>query len=423
MPSRLFRETSAVAAALVIALPCAAQQVRQQAYVNDFNNGFWIVRVEPRMGVVPTPAPQATPTATYLVFVASEGNDHIALVRWGPNGATVERDHRIGLNPTELLGPHGIAVSPDGNYYYVTTAHGTPFGALWKYTTDRDSLIGKVQLGAFPATIQVSPDGAYVYAVNFNLYGDPVRSSVSIVYGDQMVEVTRVPTCIMPHGSRLNPQGTKHYSACMMNDELVEIDTRQFAVARHFRLTKGKEEGLTGAPMAGVQMAGQAMSGHDMTRGPEPVASAASAITCSPTWAQPSADGSKVYVACNKSNEIVEIDVASWKMTRRIPAGDGVYNLAATHDGNRLIGTNKRGQSVSVIDIATGKELARIPTTRKVASGITVSSDDRYAFASIEGVGSQPGTVDIIDLTTLQKVASVDVGQQAGGIDFWKRIP
>jgi DNA-binding beta-propeller fold protein YncE len=363
-----------------------------------------------------------TPMATYLVFVASEGNDHIALVRWGPNGATVERDHRIGLNPTELLGPHGIAVSPDGNYYYVTTAHGTPFGALWKYTTDRDSLIGKVQLGAFPATVQVSPDGAYVYAVNFNLYGDPVRSSVSVVYADQMVEVTRVPTCIMPHGSRLNPQGTKHYSACMMNDELVEIDTRQFAVARHFRLTKGKEEGLAGAPMAGAQMAGQAVSGHDMTHGAEPVASGTAAVTCSPTWAQPSADGSKVYVACNKSNEIVEIDVASWTMTRRIPAGDGVYNLAATHDGKRLLGTNKRGQSVSVIDIVTGKELARIPTTRKVASGITVSSDDRYAFASIEGIGSQPGTVDIIDLTTLQKVASVDVGQQAGGIDFWKRI-
>ena len=346
------------------------------------------------------------PRATYLVFVASEGNDHIALVRWGPNGASVERDHRIGINPTELLGPHGLAVSPDGKFYYVTTAHGTPYGAVWKYTADRDSLVGKAQLGAFPATLQVSPDGAYVYAVNFNLYGDPVQSSVSIVYGDQMVEVTRVPTCIMPHGSRLNPQGTKHYSACMMNDALVEIDTRKFAVSRNFHLGKGKEEGFTGAVMSGVQMAGHEMGGHD--------------ITCSPTWAQPSSDGTRVFVACNKSNEIVEIDVDSWKMTRRIPAGDGVYNLAASHDGKLLLGTNKRGQSVSIIDIASGKEVARIPTTRRVASGITLSSDDRYAFASIEGVGSQPGTVDIIDLKSMTRVASVDVGQQAGGIDFWK---
>ena len=379
------------------------------------------------------PATSHQPQSTYLAFVASEGNDRIALVSFGPNGAKVERERRIGLNPTELLGPHGVALSPDGKYYYVTTAHGTPFGALWKYTTDRDSLVGKVDLGAFPATLQVSPDGAYVYVVNFNLYGDPVRSSVSVVYGDQMVEVTRIPTCIMPHGSRLNAQGTKHYSVCMMNDALVEIDTRQFTVSRHFKLAKGKEEGVMGAPMTNAQMSGHEMSTHDMSSersGSEraaratpdkPVASAASDISCSPTWAQPSADGSKVFVACNKANDIVEIDVASWKMLRRIPAGDGVYNLAATHDGKLLVGTNKRGQSVSVIDIASGKELARIPTTRKVASGVTVSDDDRYAFATIEGIGSQPGTVDVIDLHTMQKVASVDVGQQAGGIDFWKK--
>jgi len=250
-----------------------------------------------------------------------------------------------------------------------------------------------------------------------------VRSSVSIVFGDQMVEVTRVPTCIMPHGSRLNPLGTKHYSACMMNDELVEIDTHQFNVSRHFHLTKGKEEGLTGAPMAGVQMAGHEMASAAQATPAKAAASGASDITCSPTWAQPSADGAKVFVACNKSNEVLEIDVASWTLTRRMPAGDGVYNLAVTHDGKYLLGTNKRGQSVSVIDIASGKELARIPTTRKVASGITISSDDRYAFASIEGVGAQPGTVDIIDLKSLSKVASVDVGQQAGGIDFWKLQP
>ena len=374
--------------------------------------GVWSV-----IGAQSSPTTNHQPPSTYLLFVASEGNDRIALVSFGPNGAKVERERRIGLNPTELLGPHGVAVSPDGKYYYVTTAHGTPFGALWKYTTDRDSLVGKVDLGAFPATLQVSPDGAYVYVVNFNLYGDPVRSSVSVVYGDQMVEVTRIPTCIMPHGSRLNAQGTKHYSVCMMNDVLVEIDTRQFTVARHFKLGKGKEEGLTGAPITGVQMAGHEMG--DMSHGAEPPKPGD--ISCSPTWAQPSADGSKVFVACNKANDIVEIDVASWKMTRRIPTGDGVYNLAATHDGKLLLGTNKRGQSVSVIDIASGKELARIPTTRKVASGIAVSDDDRYAFATIEGIGSQPGTVDIIDLTTMQKVASIDVGQQAGGIDFWKR--
>lgn len=362
-------------------------------------------------------SPQPTvsgPTQDYQFFVASEGNDHIALVRYGPNGATVERQFRMGTIPTELVGPHGLGVSPDGKYYYVSTAHGTPFGALWKFTTIGDTLKGRVELGSFPATLQVSPNGAYVYVVNFNLHGDMVPSSVSIVYVDEMIEVARLTTCTMPHGSRLNAQGTRHYSACMMDDMLVEIDARNLQLSRHFMLGKGKEHGMAGAPA----MSGGPGAGDDhMSHG------SAASVSCSPTWAQPSADGAKVYVACNKSNEIVEVDVASWTLGRRFPAGDGVYNLAASHDGRLLVGTNKRGQSVSVIELATGKELARIPSSRRLPSGVAISSDDRYAFVTVEGVGAQPGTVDIIDLRQLQRVASVDVGQQAGGIDFWRLAP
>jgi DNA-binding beta-propeller fold protein YncE len=110
-------------------------------------------------------------------------------------------------------------------------------------------------------------------------------------------------------------------------------------------------------------------------------------------------------------------------MLRRMPAGDGVYNLAVTHDGRYIVGTNKRGKSTSVIDIATGKEVARIAASRRVPSGVTISSDDRYAFVTLEGVGSEPGTIEVIDLRSLTRVAAIDVGQQAGGIDFWKTTP
>jgi DNA-binding beta-propeller fold protein YncE len=129
-----------------------------------------------------------------------------------------------------------------------------------------------------------------------------------------------------------------------------------------------------------------------------------------------------IYVACNKSSEIVEVDARTWKVTRRLPAGPGVYNLAVTKDG-RLIATNKRGPSVSVIDLKTGRELARLPTTRQVVHGAVVSPDDRYAFISVEGIGAEPGTVEIIDLETLKTVATVEVPEQAAGIDFWKMEP
>jgi DNA-binding beta-propeller fold protein YncE len=126
-----------------------------------------------------------------------------------------------------------------------------------------------------------------------------------------------------------------------------------------------------------------------------------------------------VFVACNGTSEVVEIDTAAWTLRRRIPARPGVYNLAITRDG-RLVATNKRDQSVSVIEIRSGKELARLPTRRRVVHGVVVSADDRYAFVTVEGIAAEPGTVEIIDLTTLKTVTMVDVAPQAGGIDILK---
>jgi DNA-binding beta-propeller fold protein YncE len=342
--------------------------------------------------------PVRPPDRDYLVFVASEGNDRIALVRFGPGGARVERERPVGQNPTELVGPHGLSVSPDGQWYYVTTAHGTPDGALWKFSSADDRQAGRVTLGRFPATVQVAPDGHYAWAVNFNLYGDHVPSSVSVVWLDRMLEVKRIPTCVMPHGSRLSPDGRRHYSVCMMNDALVEIDAQRLAVSRGFLLTPGSERGTEGVPTAMAMGAG----------------------VCSPTWAQPSADGRTVWAACAKANDIVEIDARSWTLRRRIAAGEGIYNLAASPDGKLLVGTNNKAQSVSVIDARSGRELARIPTSRRLPSGLTISPDSRYAFVTLEGIGAEPGTVDVLDLASLARVASVDVGQQAGGIDFWR---
>lgn len=353
-------------------------------------------------------------TAGYLVAVASEAADKLTFVRFAGSAARIESEIDTGIMPTDIDGPHGLAVSPDGKFLYVSLAHGQPHGAVLKYSTATRAVVARVVLGMFPATLHISPAGDFLYAVNFNLHGDPVPSSVSIVLTDRMAEIARVPTCRMPHGSRVSPDGTKHYSACMMDDALVEIDTAKLAVSRHFMVTRGREIGGPGAPTAaGATGAASTHAGHGTEAPP------AGSTRCSPTWAQPSADGSSVFVACNGTSEVVEIDTAAWTLRRRIPARPGVYNLAITRDG-RLVATNKRDQSVSVIEISSGKELARLPTRRRVVHGVVVSADDRYAFVTVEGIAAEPGTVEIIDLTTLKTITMVDVAPQAGGIDILK---
>jgi DNA-binding beta-propeller fold protein YncE len=317
--------------------------------------------------------------------------------------------------------------APDGRAFYVSIAHGRPNGLLLKYDVASGRLLAQVELGMFPATVDISPSGALVWVINFNFEDPEMRSSsVSVVDGGSMTEVARAPTCRMPHGSRLNPAGTLHYSGCMMNDLLVEVDARAFRVSRLLDLTAGREgavdaslvaagdeasgEGAALSAPAGAPSAHGGHAGHG-DAGALPMRSA-----CSPTWAQPSADGAKVYVACNKSNEIVEVDAGSWRATRRWTTPKAPYNLAVTPDGSRLVATQKGPGTVTVWRLADAALLAEIPGTRTVASGIIVSADSRYAFATLEGVGGEPGTVDIIDLQALAKVASVNVGKQAGGI-------
>ena len=347
------------------------------------------------------------PTSNYWVYVGAESADLVHRIRFGPGGAVVEKTFPVGESAHEMEGPHGLQISRDGKYLHMTTGHGAPDGKYWRYELGPDTLVGPgIFLGFFPASIDLTPDGLYAFVVNFNLHGEMVPSSVSVVYTPTHTEVARTETCTMPHGSRVDPSGMHQYSTCMMDDQMVELDTRTFAVARRFGLAKGKE-----GPIEHYTAAGH--SGHAGMAPP----------SCSPTWAQPSSDGSKVYVACNKADQIVEIDVARWEITRRFATGRGPYNLAVTPDGRLLIASLKQGGGVQVFDLATGTAVLTTKSSTTVTHGIAVSPDSRYAFVSNEAVGAAPGKVDIYDLRSLTRVADVPVGQQAGGIAFWKMEP
>jgi len=382
----------------------------------------------------PTAAAATTPekaTSNYWVYVGAESADLIQRLRFGPAGFVLEKTIPIGELPTEMEGPHGLAISRDGKFLFMTTGHGFPDGKYWKYELGPDTLVGQgLLLGNFPATIDVTPDGMYTFSANFNLHGDMVPSSVSVVYTPEGIEVGHIVTCTMPHGSRISPDGLFQYSGCMMDDQLVEIDTRAMKVSRRFSLAKGKEGplGADGGEMLSMWIEGAKKVSKGVTADPAQVGYPAmgamrhdmAPATCSPTWAQPAVDGRKIYVACNKANEIVEIDRDAWKITRRLATGRGPYNLAVTPDGRLLLATLKPAASFEVFDLVSGKSLGQLKNSTNVANGIAVSPDSRYAFVSSEGVGAAPGKVDVYDLRALAKVGTVDVGQQAGGIAFWK---
>ncbi len=338
----------------------------------------------------------------YRVYVANESSDLISRVAFTPGqGAVVENEITVGVMPGDNDGAHGLSVSPDGRYWYVTIAHGTPYGYVWKFHAGPDTLVARTRLGLFPATMGITPDGQFMLAANFNLHGDMVPSDISVVYTPEMVEITKVRTCLMPHGSRVRPDGAKQYSACMHSDQLVEIDVGTFEVSGRFRVAPGHEGVMHG------DMEGHGGMGDQV---------------CSPTWVEPGLGARAnrvVYVACNRNREILEVDTERWEVARRFATGQGPYNLEVTGDGARMVATLKGEQAVAVFDLESGVEIGRVETSRPVTHGVVASPDGRYAFVTNESVGSVLGTLDVIDLRTLEVVATVELGHQSGGIDFW----
>jgi len=352
----------------------------------------------------PTPpvvvAPSPVPATTYRLLATAESADQVALIAFKPCqpaevppacGVRVERTYDVGWWPIEIEGPHGVAASPDGKSFYVSIAHGRPTGFLEKYDLATGKRLGRVQLGMFPATVDVSPNGSFVYVVNFN-FDDPEMqpSSVSVVEADSMTEVARTETCRMPHGSRLNPEGTLHYSGCMMNDLLVEVDARTMAVRRLFKLAPGAEGPVSPtAALAGMSS------------------------VCSPTWAQPSADGSRVYVACNKSGEIVAVDVASWRLVKRWKTPAAPYNLAVTPNGKQLVVTQKGPGTITIWRLSDDSLMAQIRGTR------TVLPDDTWLFrrsplAVVVGEPLRPEAVGWTEFVRLRDLAHAHIARHAG---------
>jgi DNA-binding beta-propeller fold protein YncE len=140
-----------------------------------------------------------------------------------------------------------------------------------------------------------------------------------------------------------------------------------------------------------------------------------------PTWVIPHPKKNIAYVAGNGSDEVIEVNLDKWEVSDRFKTGKGPYNLEITPNGKLMIGTIKSEGKTAIWNLENKQELALIKNTTSVSHGIAISSDSKYAFISVEGIGGEPGIVDVIDLDSYELVSSVKVGKQAGGIAFWKK--
>ncbi len=312
-------------------------------------------------------------------FVADEGSDTLTVI----DAASFKKLATIPVG----RGPHNVQLSPDGRRAWVTTngeresvakkereshgsAHGVAAGRgqIWAIDTESYAVVAKHAVGLHPAHVVLTPNGRYAYVTNGG------ENSVSVVELPSGKLASTIPVGEYPHGVRISPDGREAYVANFKAGSVSIIDTASMKEVA--RLPVGKGPAQTGF----------------------------------------TPDGRTAFVSLSGENRVALIDPAARKILRKVPVGTIPIQLYASADGKRLFAANqgskqRPGTTVSVIDIASGKEIKSIKTGRG-AHGVVIGTEGRYAYVT----NTFEDTVSVIDVTSLKVVASVPTGKAPNGV-------
>jgi YVTN family beta-propeller protein len=124
----------------------------------------------------------------------------------------------------------------------------------------------------------------------------------------------------------------------------------------------------------------------------------------------------RAFVTCQRDREVVEVDLATRKVARRIQVGGQPVKLVASRDGARLYVANANGDSVSVVDVAGGRVIAELPTAAPdgAATALRGSNPNALALSPDESrlyvTNGGNNDVAVIDLASRRVVGLVPTG-------------
>ncbi len=132
------------------------------------------------------------------------------------------------------------------------------------------------------------------------------------------------------------------------------------------------------------------------------------AVPDTPTGLVLNREGTKLYVTCAAvQSKVCLIDTKAMKITQTLAAGHTAIGPALSPDGRRLYVCNRFNNSVSVIDLEQGKELACVPVVREPhAAAITPDGKQVYVANHLPNDPADSydvaAVVSVIDTATLK---------------------
>ncbi|MGY4516210.1 PQQ-dependent catabolism-associated beta-propeller protein [Lysobacter sp. HA18] len=216
--------------------------------------------------------------------------------------------------------PERFALSPDGRRLYVANEADAKVSAV---DIAGKRIVGQAGVGAEPEGMATSPDGRWVVATS------ETASLVHFIDAATMKVVDSRMVGTRPRDALFTPDGRWLWVTSETRATATLFDMRTRTPSRVVDFDR--DPGATDT----VQAVGMALS------------------------------GSRLYVALGRGDRVGEVDTATGRILRYLPAGHRVWGIALSHDGKRLYTANGLSGDVGVVDLATGRSITTIHTGGK----------------------------------------------------------
>jgi YVTN family beta-propeller protein len=278
-------------------------------------------------------------------------------------------------------------------------------------------ILGTVATGEAPHEVAVSPDGRTAYVGNYG--SQTPGSTISVIDLTAMKEVRRVDVSPLrrPHGIAV-ADGKVYYTS-ETNRVVARLDAS--TLQTDWLMGTGQPGHMVWANADATKLYTCNIAGNSMTileRAANPQAWTVTTIPVGngPEGFDVTPDGRELWAAHSRDGAVSIIDLAQKKVTGSIDLQTKRSNrLKFTLDGTLALVSDLDAGEVLVIDVASRKVTKKIPLGRMV-EGILMEPGGTRAFVAVNG----DNHIAAIDLKTLAVTAKIETGRGPDGMAWVK---
>jgi YVTN family beta-propeller protein len=291
-----------------------------------------------------------------------------------------------------------------------------------------EKVILKLPTGLGPHEVAVSPDGRTAYVSNFGRYSvypagdtehDKAGNTITVIdLVERKVKATfDLGTHTGPHGMIVSHDGKLLWTTSETPQAVLELDAATGKILHVWNTTQVRSHMIVVTPNETKFYVTNTVSGSvsaiDRTTGEVKVLATGpgtEGIAISP-------DGKEVWAASRLDDKISIISTATDTIVAAFPSGGkGPKRMDFTPDGTQVWVTNPSSNQTTVFD-ARARELLASLTLAKSPSGVYISSDGHHAYIT----NANANELTFIDVASRKIVNTMPIGTDPDGVAWSAR--